>query len=59
MDNVWDPMSETQTKLATMLVQRLVDDYPTVHTESKNTKVRYFRIVNKFEKYRLVMEVDN
>ena len=39
MKDVWDPMSSKQTKLAAFLFQRLADDYPTITSESKHTKV--------------------
>lgn len=38
MRDVWDPLSTKQTKLATFLLQRLIDDIPTITRDSKQTK---------------------
>lgn len=42
MRDVWDPLSTKQTKLATFLLQRLIDDIPTITRDSKQTKVFNF-----------------
>ena len=39
VENVWDVMSSRQTKCLSQLVSRLMEDYPTVSTDSKNTEV--------------------
>jgi len=39
VESVWDPLSSQQTRRLTTLVQRLIDDYPTVNAESKPTQV--------------------
>ncbi|XP_065056969.1 PAX3- and PAX7-binding protein 1-like isoform X2 [Rhopilema esculentum] len=44
---VWDPLSKTQTKLLILHVQRLVDDYPTLQKQSKNTENLFTEIVKK------------
>lgn len=49
MRDVWDPMSTNQTKLAAFLFQRLVDDYPTISADSKETKALVDAIVNKLQ----------
>ncbi|XP_038077839.1 PAX3- and PAX7-binding protein 1-like [Patiria miniata] len=35
---VWDPVSTTQTNRLVSLVHKLVEDYPTVNSDSKNTR---------------------
>ena len=40
VESIWDPLSMQQTKRLTTLVQRLIDEYPTVNAESKPTQVR-------------------
>ena len=39
VENVWEVMSSRQTKRLSQLVSRLMEDYPTVSTDSKNTEV--------------------
>ena len=39
VDNVWEVTSSRQTKRLSQLVSRLMEDYPTVSAESKNTEV--------------------
>ena len=39
VDNVWEVTSSRQTKPLSQLVSRLMEDYPTVSAESKNTEV--------------------
>ena len=39
VENVWEVMSSQQTKRLSQLVSRLMEDYPTVSTDSKNTEV--------------------
>ena len=39
VENVWEVMSSRQTKRLSQLVARLMEDYPTVSTDSKNTEV--------------------
>ena len=39
VDNVWEVTSSQQTKRLSQLVSRLMEDYPTVSAESKNTEV--------------------
>ena len=39
VENVWEVMSSRQTKCLSQLVSRLMEDYPTVSTDSKNTEV--------------------
>jgi len=41
VESIWDPLSMQQTRRLTALVQRLVDNYPTVNAESKPTQVVY------------------
>jgi hypothetical protein len=38
VEDVWNPMSTTQTKRLSGLLQHLVDEYPTVHMDSKNVQ---------------------
>ena len=35
VEDVWNPMSSTQTKTVAKLLKRLVDDFPTIHMDSK------------------------
>ncbi|XP_022100458.1 PAX3- and PAX7-binding protein 1-like [Acanthaster planci] len=35
---VWDPVSSTQTNRLVSLIHKLVEDYPTVNSDSKNTR---------------------
>ena len=39
VEAVWDPLSMQQTRRLTGLVQRLIDDYPTISADSKPTQV--------------------
>ena len=39
---MWDPLSKTQTSLLVLFVQRLVDEFPTLQKQSKNTEVPTF-----------------
>jgi len=39
VEGIWDPLSLQQTRRLTTLVQRLIDDYPTVNADSKPTQV--------------------
>jgi hypothetical protein len=39
-ENVYDPMSSTQTKYFSILISKLIDDYPTINNKSSNTKVK-------------------
>jgi len=39
VEGVWDPLSMQQSQRLTALVQRLVDEYPTINAESKPTQV--------------------
>ena len=39
VENVWDVMSSRQTRHLSQLVSRLMEDYPTVSAENKNTEV--------------------
>ena len=39
VEGIWDPLSMQQTTRLTALVQRLIEDYPTVIAESKPTQV--------------------
>lgn len=34
---VWDPLSKSQTQRLSALLHRLVDQYPTLNSSSKNT----------------------
>ena len=45
VEGIWDPLSLQQTKRLTTLVQRLIDDYPTVNADSKLTQVTDHRPV--------------
>lgn len=38
-ENVWDPLSTSQTVRFVGLVQKLIRDYPTVNANSKNVQV--------------------
>ena len=39
VENVWEVMSSLQIKCLSQLVSSLMEDYPTVSTDSKNTEV--------------------
>lgn len=41
VDSLWDPLSSQQTQRLTRLVKTLIDDFPTVHADNKNTQVSY------------------
>ena len=41
IETLWDPLSSKQTERLTRVVQHLVDDYPTVHADNKNTQVSF------------------
>ncbi|CAI9738582.1 PAX3- and PAX7-binding protein 1 [Octopus vulgaris] len=48
--DVWDPLSTSQTSRFVNLVQRLCQDYPTVHGESKNTQALLQAVVERMKK---------
>jgi len=39
VEGVWDPLSLQQTQRLTALMQRLIEEYPTINAESKPTQV--------------------
>ncbi|GAB1610930.1 PAX3- and PAX7-binding protein 1-like [Argonauta hians] len=47
---VWDPLSTSQTSRFVNLVQRLCEDYPTVHGDSKNTQALLQAVVERMKK---------
>ncbi len=50
IDNVYDPMSTTQTKNITKLILKLIYDYPTLNSKSENTKRLFECIVSRIRK---------
>jgi len=45
--DVWDPLSSKQTKLITFILQRLLDDYPTITKESKLTSTLVETVISR------------
>ncbi|XP_033099376.1 PAX3- and PAX7-binding protein 1-like [Anneissia japonica] len=50
VENVWDPMSTSQTHRLVTLVHKLSEDYPTVSTENKNTQELLTAVVVRMRK---------
>ena len=50
VENVWDPMSGSQTKRLVMLVRKLVTDYPLVAGESKSVPALMKALVGRMRK---------
>ncbi|XP_035687139.1 PAX3- and PAX7-binding protein 1-like isoform X3 [Branchiostoma floridae] len=49
-EHVWDPMSTRQTQRLVTLVQRLVDDYPTVAGDNKATQALLRTVLSRMRK---------
>ena len=49
-ENVYDPLSVSQTNHFTKLVSKLIDDYPTLNSQSSNTKLLIETVINRFKK---------
>ncbi|XP_071819280.1 PAX3- and PAX7-binding protein 1-like [Apostichopus japonicus] len=50
VENVWDPMSSSQTHRLVDTIQRLAEDYPTVSSFNKNTQALLQAIVTRLRK---------
>ncbi|XP_071955937.1 PAX3- and PAX7-binding protein 1-like [Antedon mediterranea] len=50
VENVWDPMSTSQTHRLVTMVHKLSEDYPTVSTENKNTQTLLTAVVARMRK---------
>ncbi|XP_025097837.1 PAX3- and PAX7-binding protein 1-like isoform X2 [Pomacea canaliculata] len=49
-ENIWDPLSTTQSSRLVNLTRRLFRDYPTVHAKSKNSQAYLQAIYNRIKK---------
>jgi len=38
-ESIWDPLSTTQTSRLVNVVQKIINEYPSVHADNKNTQV--------------------
>ncbi|XP_059152632.1 PAX3- and PAX7-binding protein 1-like [Physella acuta] len=50
VENVWDPLSTTQTARLVNLTSKLVRDYPTVHAHNKHFKMYLEAVVSRLKK---------
>nr|KAG5694080.1 hypothetical protein BaRGS_033699 [Batillaria attramentaria] len=50
VENVWDPVSTTQTARLVNLTQRMFRDYPTLNARSKNTQTYLQAVVTRIRK---------
>ncbi|CAG5133243.1 unnamed protein product [Candidula unifasciata] len=50
IENVWDPLSTTQTARLVNLTMKLTRDYPTVHAKSKNFRSYLEAVVTRLKK---------
>lgn len=50
VENVWDPMSSTQTHRLIGTIQKLAEDYPTVSSYNKNTQALLAAIIARMRK---------
>lgn len=50
VENVWDPMSSSQTHRLVDCIQKLAEDYPTVSSSNKNTQALLQAIVARMRK---------
>jgi GC-rich sequence DNA-binding factor len=48
-ENVYDPFSSSQTKNFSSLISNLIDLYPTINSQSENSKKLFETIVNKIK----------
>jgi len=50
VDNVYDPMSSSQTKNLTQLLSNLIFDYPTLNSKSENTRKLIETVISRIRK---------
>lgn len=46
-ESIWDPLSTTQTSRLVNVVQKIINEYPSVHADNKNTQVNIILITRK------------
>uniref|UniRef100_A0A8C1BWT0 PAX3 and PAX7 binding protein 1 n=1 Tax=Cyprinus carpio carpio TaxID=630221 RepID=A0A8C1BWT0_CYPCA len=58
-DQVWDPLSSSQTSRLVTFMQRLIKDYPTVlHGDNRNTQVKFYLTAPNFMRIRRTLDDD-
>ncbi|KAJ8315152.1 hypothetical protein KUTeg_007302 [Tegillarca granosa] len=49
-ENVWDPLSTTQTSRLVNVIQKIIRDYPTIHAKNKQTQNLLHSLVTRMKK---------
>lgn len=49
-EKIWDPLSTTQTSRLVNVVQKIINEYPSVHADNKKTQELLRAIVNRMKK---------